>query len=150
MIGDRGNPSNRLLDDKVVEALGIGFDRIRRIPAERRTINLRKPVPGGMTVLEKLDEDTLRPEAAVALPVAPHELTIAVEWPLPGTADWLEVPTSDCPWTIAPEELSDLEGNGKLDCSEWLGQQLVQQFVMFDQRGVPKGSTRGAERGQAT
>ena len=34
------------------------------------------------------------------------------------------------PWRMAPGELFDLEGKEKLDCSRWLGQQLV----MFDRR----------------
>ena len=38
----------------------------------------------------------------------------------------------DRPWTMAPGELFELKGKEKLDCSGWLGQQLV----MFDQRGI--------------
>ena len=87
---------------------------------------------GGMVEIQKLDEATRRPEATVSLPIAPHSLRIAIEWPLPGAAGWTTTPTEDLPWTMAPEELFDLESEDKLDCSRWLGQQLV----MFDQRGI--------------
>ena len=132
VIGDRNDSSTRLLDDSVVQTFDIGFDRVRRIPTERRTIELRESVRGGMIKCRKLNEDTLRPEATISLLIAPHELTIAIEWPLPGAAGWNAAPTKDHPWTIAPGELFDLESKEKLDCSGWLGQQLV----MFDQRGI--------------
>ena len=82
--------------------------------------------------LTKLNEDSLCPEARFSLPVAPHDLNIAVEWPLPGVTSWNAAPTSESPWTIATGELFDLESSEELDCSAWLGQQLV----MFDQRGI--------------
>ena len=82
--------------------------------------------------MQKLDEATGRPVATDSLPIAPHTLSIAIEWPLPGAASWTTVPTEDRPWTMAPRELFELEGKEKLDCSGWLGQQLV----MFDQRGI--------------
>lgn len=132
VIGDRDDASTRLLDDSVVETLGISFDRVRQIPAERHLIELRKSVHGGMMKFEKLDDDTLLPEATVSLPIAPHELVISVEWPLPGAAGWTNAPTRECLWTVAPEELFDLECKEKLDCSRWLAQQLV----MFDRRGI--------------
>ena len=132
VIGDRDDSSTRLLDDSVVQTFGIGFDRVRRVPTERCMIELRKSVRGGMMELKKLNEDTLRPEATISLPIAPHELTIAIEWPLPGAAGWNAAPTKDHPWTISPEELFDLKSKEKLDCSGWLGQQLV----TFDQRGI--------------
>ena len=132
VIGDRNDPSTRLLDDSVVQTFGVDFDRLCRISTERRTIEIHKSVPGGMMQLNKLNEETRSSEATVSLPISPHELKIAVEWPLPGAAGWTAAPTSDHPWTIAPEELFDLEGGDKLDCSAWLGQQLV----MFDRRGI--------------
>lgn len=132
VIGDWNDPSTRLLDDSVVQTLGIRFDRLRRILSERRTIEIRMSVQDGMLKARKLDEATGHPEATVSLPIAPHTLRIAVEWPLPGAAGWTDAPTEDQSWTIAPEELFDLEGTEKLDCSRWLGQQLV----MFDQRGI--------------
>ena len=121
VIGDWNDPSTRLLDDSVVRTFGIGFDKLRRIPAERRTIEVGMSLHGGMvkhperhildnvTVFgmkythivvikaQKLDEVTGRPEAAVLLPVAPHALRIAVEWPLPGAAGLTAAPTEDRP-----------------------------------------------------
>ena len=132
VIGDWNDPSIRLLDDSVVRTFGIGFDRLRRIPAERRTIEVGMSFHGGMVKMDKLDEATGRPEATVSLPIAPHDLRIAIEWPLPGAASLTAAPTEDRPWRMAPGELFDLEGKEKLDCSRWLGQQLV----MFDRRGI--------------
>ena len=132
VIGDWNDPSTRLLDDGVVRTFAIRFHRLRRIPAERRTIELRQSVRGVTMQLTKVNEESLRPEATVSLPVAPHDLNIAVEWPLPGAASWNAAPTPDSPWTIAPGELFDLEASEKLDCGAWLGQQLV----MFDRRGI--------------
>ena len=132
VIGDRNDPSTRLLDDRVVQSFGIGFGRLRRIPAERRTLEVGVSMQGGMVAMQKLNEATGRPEATVSLPIAPHALRIAVEWPLPGAAGWIAAPSEDRPWSIAPEELFDLEGKDKLDCNRWLGQQLV----MFDRRGI--------------
>ena len=132
VLGDRNDPSTRLLDDSVVRTFGISFDRLRRIPAERRTIEVGKSFQGGMIEAQKLDEATGRQEASVSLSIAPHALRIAVEWPLPGAAGWTAAPTEDRPWMMAPGELFDLEGKEKLDCSRWLGQQLV----MFDRRGI--------------
>ena len=132
VIGDWNNPSTRLLDDSVVRRFGIGFDRLRRIPTERRTIEICRSFPGGMMELEKLNEATGCPEATVSLPIAPHSLRIAIQWPLPGAAGWTVAPTEHRCWRMAPGELFDLEGKEKLDCSGWLGQQLV----IFDRRGI--------------
>ena len=132
VIGDFNNPSSRLLDDSVVQRFGIGFDRLRRIQAERRTIEVCKSVSGGMVRMTKLNEETGHPEATVLYPIAPHDLRIAIEWPLPGVAGWVVAPLMDRPWEMAPGELFDLEGKEKLDCNNWLGQQLV----MFDRRGI--------------
>ena len=135
VIGDWNDPSTRLLDESVVQSFGISFSRLRRIPAERRTIEVGMSIQAGMIEMEKLDEATGRPEATVSLPIAPNHLRIAIEWPLPGAAGWTASPSRErknSPWRIAPEELFDLEGKEKLDCSRWLGQQLV----MFDRRGI--------------
>ena len=132
VIGDRNDPATRLLDDGVVRTFGIGFDKLRRISAERRTLEVGMSIEGGMIAMEKLDEATRSTEAAVLLPIASQTLSIAIEWPLPGATSWTAPPTEDQPWRMAPGELFQLEGEEKLDCSGWLGQQLV----MFDQRGI--------------
>lgn len=131
VIGDRNDPATRLLDDSVVEAFGVGFARLRRIPRRRRTLAVGLSTDGRMVTMQKRDEATGSPEVTFRLPIAPHELSIAIEWPLPGTASWTATPTEARPWMIAPEELFELEG-GEFDCSAWLGQQLV----MFDNRGI--------------
>lgn len=132
VIGDRNDPSSRLMDDSVVQRLGIAFNRLRRIPAERRTIEVCQSFSGAMVKMEKLNDETGSPEATGLFPIAPHDLRIAIDWPLPGVAGWVLTPLKDDPWTIAPGELFDLKEKQKLDCNNWLGQQLV----MFDQRGI--------------
>ncbi|MYA88601.1 MAG: hypothetical protein F4X97_09140 [Boseongicola sp. SB0662_bin_57] len=59
-------------------------------------------------------------------------MPIAVDWPPSGAAGWASVPSKDCPWTIAPEELFCTESKEDLDGRGWFGQQLV----MFEQRGI--------------
>ena len=132
VIGDRNDSATRLLDDSVARTFGLEFDRLRRMPAERRTLNVGMSTQGGVVAMQKLDEATGRPEATVSLPIPPHKLSIAIEWPLPGATSWTAPPTVNQPWTMAPGELFELEGEEKLDCNGWLGQQLV----MFDQRGI--------------
>lgn len=132
VIGDRNDAATRLLDDSVIETFGASFARLRRIPPNRRLMEVGISTPGGMVTTRKLDEVTGSPESTVSLPVAPTKLSIAIEWPLPGTASWTATPTGGQSWTIAPEELFELEKADKLDCSGWLGQQLV----MFDDRGI--------------
>ncbi|MDE0005042.1 MAG: hypothetical protein OXQ29_20315 [Rhodospirillaceae bacterium] len=132
VIGDRNDPATRLLDDRVLQTFGVGFARLRKIPSPRRTLEIGMSMPGALVRLIKRNEATGDPEGTASLPIAPHKLTIAIEWPLPGAASWTETPTGDRAWTIAPGELFQLEGTEELDCSGWLGQQLV----MFDRRGI--------------
>ena len=82
--------------------------------------------------LKKLDENTLSPQSVHNLPIAPIQLKISIEWPLPGTVSWTEQPTQQKPWQIKPEELFDTNSNDTLSCDNWLGQQLV----MFDNKGL--------------
>ena len=132
VVGDWNDPATRLLDDSVVRAFGVGFAKLRKIPAQRRILEVGMSMAGGMVSVRKLNEATGSPEGTVSLPMPAQRLSIAIEWPLPGTASWTETPTGDRPWTIAPGELFQLEGKEELDCSGWLGQQLV----MFDQHGI--------------
>ena len=132
VIGDRDNPATRLLDDDLIRASGMGFHKLRRISATRRQLEIEKSFEGGTFTLQKLDDTTRNPEATETLQIGRNTLRLMVEWPLPGAATWTDVPTPDAPWTMAPEELFDLRGTGALNCSAWLGQQLV----MFDHRGI--------------
>ncbi|MCY3808962.1 MAG: hypothetical protein OXG58_05990 [Gemmatimonadetes bacterium] len=132
VIGDRNDPATRLLDDSVLRTFGVGFARLRRIPRKRRTIEVGWSMPPVIVAAQKRDKAPGSPEATHLLPIAPHTLRIAIEWPLPGAASWTSPPTVDRPWTMAPGELFALDAKGELDCSAWLGQQLV----MLDQRGI--------------
>ena len=132
VIGDRDDPATRLLDDEVLETLGMRFDKLKRIVGDRQTLEVVQSISGGRMEVQKLDETTRRPVATETLALAPQTLKITVEWPLAGAASWKVPPTEDRPWTIAPEELFEMGGKHSLDCSGWLGQQLV----MFDQRGI--------------
>ena len=132
VIGDRDDPATRLLDDEVLGLMGIGFHNIKRISATRRELQIEQSLEGGEIVIQKLDETTRSPEATETLRIGRQTLKITVEWPLPAMAGWTDTPTADIPWTMAPDELFDLEGTDTLDCSGWLGQQLV----MFDHRGI--------------
>ena len=132
VIGDRNDPATRLLDESVIQMFGVGFARLRRMPPKRRTIEAGGSTARAMVAIQKLDEATGSPEATAFLPIAPHTLRIAIEWPLPGAASWTSPPTADQPWTMAPGELFALDGKNELDCSAWLGQQLV----MFDHCGI--------------
>lgn len=132
VLGDRDDPATRLLDDSVVHRLGIGFARLRRVSVERRTMEIRHTFEGGVH-FQKLNEVTGMPEGPGSLHIAPRQtLIIAIEWPLPGATSWITAPTGDRLWTVSPAELFDMEAPRKLDCSDWLGQQLV----MFDNQGI--------------
>ena len=132
VIGDRNNPATRLLDEDVIAQWGLNFEKLRRIPAVQRTLEVGIQSLDGFVKIQKLDEFSRLPEGTVVMPIAPQSLKIIINWPLPGTANWTKVPTEDRPWMIAPGELFELEGKDKLGCSGWLGQQLV----MFDQAGI--------------
>ena len=108
------------------------FDRLKRIVGYRQTLEIVQSISAGRMEVQKLDETTRLPVATETLELAPQTLKITVDWPLAGAASWKVPPTEDRPWTIAPEELFELGGKDSLDCSAWLGQQLV----MFDQRGI--------------
>ncbi len=131
VVGDDRTP--RLLDEEICRTAGFGFDRFRRISGDRRILTL---VPGnisdGYAEFTKLDEETGEPEAVHIMPMGPQRLSIAVEWPLPGMADWLSQPTPENAWEIRPEGLFESQSSPSHDCDAWLGQQLV----IFDNRGI--------------
>lgn len=133
VIGDRGNTKTRLLDDDICQMAELRFDKIRRVPKNRRTLRL-VPVnlDGGYVELKKLDDETLEPEHVQRIPVGSQQLEFSIEWPLPGMVDWIDQPTDDCPWEIRAEGLFSSPSNSRLDCDAWLGQQLV----ILDNRGI--------------
>ena len=131
VLGDDRSP--RLLDDETCRTAGLGFDRIRRIPDGRRTLTLvPAEISGGYLQATKLDEETGEPEVTYIIPMGHQGLSIAIEWPLPGMADWLSQPTPEAPWNITSEGLFGSEPSPGLSCDRWLGQQLV----LFDSRGI--------------
>ena len=132
VLGDRGESKTRLLDDEITKHLGLRFNKLRRISPDRRPLAIERNIAGGSVQATKLDDNTLQPEAVCNMPITPLEFKISIEWPLPGTASWTETPTRNKPWEVKPEELFDARSNGRLNCNEWLGQQLI----MFDNKGI--------------
>ena len=64
--------NQRLLDDDFCRMVGLGFDRIRGISGERRTLTLVPvDIHGGYTKITKKDEETGEPEVAHIIPVGP-------------------------------------------------------------------------------
>ena len=130
-LGDRNMRRTRLLDDAVMDSLELRLKPLRKIPRERcRTIETGFGAGGGFMQITKVDEPD--PAPAVRFPVAPHDLEIVIEWPLPGTADWTGAPSEKDPWLLCAEQLFDTGSKRTLNCDEWLGQQVV----VFDGRGI--------------
>ena len=133
VLGDRGNGKTRLLDETVMESLEFRFPPLRRIPREgRRTIETGLGVGGGFLQITKVDEPGPGPPPTMRLPVAPHDLNIEIEWPLPGTADWTGTPSEREPWPVSAGQLFDTGSKRRMSCEQWLGQQVV----MFDGQGI--------------
>ena len=132
VIGDMNQPKTRLLDDEICQSIEIKFDRLRKISRTRVLLDTGISTDGGYFQLKKLDENTLSPQSVHNLPIAPIQLKISIEWPLPGTMSWTGQPTQQKPWQIKPEELFDTNSSDTLSCDNWLGQQLV----MFDNKGL--------------
>ena len=122
----------RLLDDDICRTAEVGFSRIRTVPEDRRTVSLLAvDIRAGHMNATKLNDETSEPETAYIVPVGSQRLEFAIEWPLPGMADWTEQPTTDSPWEMRAESLFDLDSEA-LGCDDWLGQQLV----IFDGQGI--------------
>ena len=134
VLGDYGKRETRLLDDGVLDALGLRFHRLVTIPRKlRRPIRIEfGGIRGGALYLTKLNDETGEPEKTFAAPMGPQTLEIVIEWPLPGAIGWTGVPTAQQPWLIVPEMLFCLEQEPAMDCDQWLGQQVVR----FDNRGL--------------
>ena len=133
VLGDGGDRKTRLLDDTVMDSLNLRLQPLRKIPQkQRRTIRTGLAVGGGFMKLTKLDEPGPGPAPTQCLPVAPHDLEFGIEWPLPGTADWVGVTSPTEPWQICAEQLFDTGSTRALNCDDWLGQQIV----LFDSRGI--------------
>ena len=106
VLGDHGRRETRLLDDRVLGSIELGLDRLRRIPRERRReIEVGLGIAGGGLELTKLDDETLAPGAIHRVGAGPQGVTLSIEWPLPGAADWTGVPSEEAPWPVRPDQL---------------------------------------------
>ena len=133
VIGDRNRRESRLLDDDMCRAEHLHFDSIRKISRNRTTLTpIDLGIDSGHVSISKLDDDTLEPGPLYTTPIGKQRLTMTVEWPLPGMADWTDQPTNERPWRLRFEELFDSQPGKRLDCDSWLGQQLV----MVDKKGI--------------
>ena len=132
-LGDFGRRETRLLDDWLLNELGLRFHRLRQIPQDkRRWIRVGFGITGALMAATKLDDDTLEPERTYVLRAGPQSLELAIGWPLPGAAGWSEAPSDECPWLICPEQLFRTDREGDMSCDAWLDQQVV----LFDRRGI--------------
>ena len=134
VLGDFGRRQTRLLDDDVLEVLGLRFHRLVTIPRElRRPIRIELGgIRGGALYLTKLNDETMEPERTYTASMGPQTLEIVIQWPFPGALGWTGVPTAQQPWLIVPEMLFRLDQDPVMDCDEW----LCQQVVHFDNRGI--------------
>lgn len=133
VLGDYDRRETRLLDDHVLRSTGLSFDRLRRIPRDgRRDIEVGFGLTGGFLQITKKDEQTGEPEKTYCFRAGPQELRLAIEWPLPGAADWTGVSSAETPWLVNPEQLFQTTANSGVSCDEWLGQQVV----LFDGKGI--------------
>ena len=133
VVGDFGRRETRLLDDRLVDEIGLRFHRLRKIPRDkRRRIQTEFGISGGVMAATKLDDKTLEPGRTYVLHAGSQLLKVAVEWPLPGAADWTGVPSDENPWLVSPDQLFQTDAEPRMDCDEWLGQQVV----LIDGNGI--------------
>lgn len=125
VLGDYGRRERRLLDDRMLRSTGLRFDRLGRIPRDRRrTIRTGFGLGGGFMEATKLDDATGKPEASYRLEAGRQGVELSIEWPLPGAADWTGVPTEESPWPVGPAQLFERSGTAAMDCDAWLAQQV--------------------------
>ena len=125
VLGNRGRRETRLLDDDILKATGLEFDRLRKIPENsRRTIEVGHCLDGALLKITRLDDRTHEPVKTYNFTAAVQEVKISIEWPLLGTADWIGTTSEELRWDVHPSQLFQ-ENSGGLNCDQWLGQQVV-------------------------
>ena len=89
VLGDRGDKRTRLLNDEICKRANLYFSRLRKIPIDRRTLNISRNFTFEMQAT-KVDG----PDAGKTYVSKPsqQQLEITIEWPLPGMADWVDQP----------------------------------------------------------
>ena len=122
VLGNRDKRETRLLDDRVLRSIGLRFDRLRKIPRDgRREIEVGLGIDRALLRMTKLDDDTREPQATYLFSAAPQEGKLSLEWPLPGAADWVGVPSEEEPWLVSADQLFQTSAGSGLSCDEWLG-----------------------------
>ena len=133
VLGEARNRRTRLLSDDVLDSLEMRLQPLRRIPREsRRTIKTGFDVEQVAVQLTRLDDTTGESKERYMAVGGAQGLSIAVEWPLVGTADWTGSPTEAKRWRVSPDQLFDTHSERSMRCSDWLGQQVV----LFDGHGI--------------
>ncbi len=134
VLGEGRNRDARLLDDTVLESLEMSLQPLRKIPSEgRRQVETGFRMERAVVELLRLDDTTGEPVKKYRAEGGVQGLSIVLEWPLVGVADWLEPRTAGTGlWQVAAGQLFDTQSTRSMRCNEWLGQQIV----MFDGQGI--------------
>ena len=133
VLGEPRNPQARLLDDEVLASLDMRLPPLRKIPAAgRQTLETGSSVDRALFLATRLDDTTREPVERYGAVGGTQGWRIVVDWPLPGMADWIGVPSKGNRWRMSAEQLFDTNSDRGMRCSDW----LAQQVVMFDQRGI--------------
>ena len=133
VLGEGRNRGARLLDDDVIESLEMRLQPLRKIPGEgRRTVETGFRTERVAMELEKLDEATGEPVERHMAVGGSQGLSIVVEWPLMGMADWVAPPTETGRWQMSANQLFDTNSERGMRCDNW----LAQQVVLFDGQGI--------------
>ena len=133
VLGEGRNPGARLLDDDVLESLEIHLQPLRKIPQKRRR-TIETGINFNRVQVEFIRRDNAdhEPQERLFAVGGPQGLSITVEWPLVGMADWTDPPTEANPWRVSPDQLFDTHSKNDMNCSNWLGQQVV----LFNKQGI--------------